>query len=362
MMKLNKILILCLAGASCFSIGAFAQDAQSAAAAAAAALTEAKEEAPKEGKPSNWTKTLMTNFNFNQTMLENWAKGGDNTYALKGYLDGNANWKKGEMFWNNRLQLDYGFVYASSKPILQKSDDRIYLESKYGYKMTEKLYISANYDFKSQFADGWTYATPGNIPEDADRNQLIELWKNARVPKSAILSPATTTLGIGIDWKPKSWLSVNFAPLTGGLTIVNDPRFRKSYSMDVRKAYKNLDKEGTEYKDLMASGTLYRPVRFELGTQLKADAKFIINDNFSYTTQLVLFSNYLDHPENVRVNWDNRIDVKLAKYFSLTITTNLIYDDKVLIFSEADGLTTQRVQFKESLGFGFTYTFATKKK
>lgn len=359
-MKLNKILTMCFAGAMCFSIGTYAQDAQSAAAAAAAALTEAKGEAPKVEKPSNWTKSLMTNFNFNQTMLENWAKGGDNTYALKGYLDGNANWKKGEMFWNNRLQLDYGFVYASSKPILQKSDDRIYFESKYGHKMTEKLYISANYDFKSQFADGWTYAAPKEIPEGISTSQLIALWKDARVPKSAILSPATTTLGIGIDWKPKSWLSINFAPLTGGLTIVNDPRFRKSYSMDARKKYKDLAPEQAE--KLIATGEYYRPVRFELGTQLKADAKFVINDNFSYTTQLVLFSNYLDHPENIRTNWDNRIDVKLAKYFSLTITTNLIYDDKVLIFSEADGQTKQRVQFKESLGFGFTYTFATKKK
>jgi hypothetical protein len=86
-----------------------------------------------------------------------------------------------------------------------------------------------------------------------------------------------------------------------------------------------------------------------------------VNDNFKYTSQLVLFSNYLDHPENLRVNWDNRFDWKLAKYFSLTLTTNMIYDDKVMIFSEKDGQTKQRVQFKESLLFGFTWTIASKK-
>ena len=60
------------------------------------------------------------------------------------------------MFWNNRLQLDYGFLWASSKPIIQKSTDRIYLESKWGYKApsTKYLYFSANYDFKSQFTTG----------------------------------------------------------------------------------------------------------------------------------------------------------------------------------------------------------------
>ena len=104
-----------------------------------------------------------------------------------------------------------------------------------------------------------------------------------------------------------------------------------------------------------------KPVKFEFGAQIKADFAVKVNDNFAYTSQLVLFSNYLDHPERIRVNWDNRFDWKLAKYFSLTLTTNMIYDDKVLIFSEKDGLTKQRVQFKESLLFGFTYTIARKR-
>ena len=38
----------------------------------------------------------------------------------------------------------------------------------------------------------------------------------------------------------------------------------------------------------------------------------------------------------------------------------MIYDDKVKIYSEKDGLTTQRVQFKESLLFGFSWTIASK--
>lgn len=319
---------------------AFGQDAQNAAAEAAKALLDAPEAAKEVKKPNNWTSSLMTNLNFGQTSLTNWAAGGDNTYSLKGYVDGNANWKKGEMFWNNRLQLDYGFIYASSKPLLQKSDDRIYLESKYGYKVTDKLSLSANYNFKSQFARGWTYATPatktdaeGNVIEPTSKD-----WKEARVPKSNFLSPAYTNIALGIDYKPTGWLSVNFAPLTGGFVISKDPEFRKAYSIDEDKV-----------------------ARFEFGTQLKVDAKVIVNEVFTYTTQLVLFSNYLDHPENLRVNWDNRIDYKLAKYFTLTVASNLIYDDKVMITSPVDGTTRQRIQFKESLAFGFTYTFAAKK-
>lgn len=332
-------------------------DAQKAAAAAAAAVAEAPEVEKKEPKPKYWEESLKTNIKFGQTSLTNWAAGGDNTVTLQAFIDGNANYKKNDMFWNNRLQLDYGFVYASSKPILQKSDDRIYLESKFGYKNVnmKNFSLSINYDFKSQFNTGYDYLTP-SLPEgEIPRDELIQYWKDARKIKSGFLAPAYTNLAVGIDVKPFKWLSLNIAPLTGGFVIVTDPQLRKNYGMHLRDEWKDVT-EG-----LPEDGSQYKNARFEFGAQIKADIAVKVNDNFSYTSQLVLFSNYLDHPENLRVNWDNRFDWKLAKYFSLTLTTNLIYDDKVMIFNEADGLTKQRVQFKESLLFGFTYTIASKK-
>lgn len=335
----------------------FAQDVQQAAAEAAEAITTAPAAEAKVVKPKYWDNSLKTQINVGQTSLTNWAAGGDNTVSLQGFIDANANYKKNELFWNNRLQLDYGFLYASSKPILQKNADRIYLESKFGYK-TEKmknLYFSANYDFKSQFSNGYEYKTPGvdNIEEMARKDQ-IQAWKDARVLKSGFLAPAYTNLALGIDYTPTKWLTVNFAPVTGGFVIVRDTLLRQSYSMAPKKGV-------TEVK----GGADLRNYRFELGAQLKLDVKVNVNDNFSYSSQVVLFSNYLDHPENLRVNWDNRFDWKIAKYFSFTLTTNLIYDDKIMIKSDKDidkfPDGRQRVQFKETLAFGFTYTIVSKK-
>ena len=51
---------------------------------------------------------------------------------------------------------------------------------------------------------------------------------------------------------------------------------------------------------------------------------------------------------------------KLSRFVSLNITTNLIYDDTVLV-TDKDGNTGRRVQFAQALQFGFTYTFASKK-
>ena len=392
---MKKTLSTILSVVVCLSAYAQMSDAQKAAADAAKTITAAPEAAPKVEKPKYWSTSLKTQINVGQTSLTNWAAGGDNTVSLAAFIDGNANWKKNDMFWNNRLQLDYGFLYASSKPLLQKSTDRIYLESKWGYKApsTKYLYFSANYDFKSQFSTGYDYKTPSvpatypdgtPIPEGTKLDQLElkhqrELWKDARVLKSNFLAPAYTNLALGIDYVPTKWFSLNFAPLTGGFVIVKDAALRESYSMGLKKAYDkdNFDKLSDDAKAKFEAakadkankpeiyGDYFRSAKFEFGAQLKADAKVNINNNFAYSTQVVLFVNYLDIKHCPRINWDNRIDWKLAKYFSLTLTTNLIYDDTIMIKNDKDidryPDGKARVQFKESLAFGFTYTIANKK-
>ena len=381
---MKKVLLSLIAVLS--SVGVYAQmsETQKAAAEAAMLVTAAPEVAPKAKAPERWSTSLKTQINIGQTGLTNWAAGGDNTFSLAAFIDGNANWKMNDMFWNNRLQLDYGFLYASSKPLLQKNTDRIYLESKWGYK-TESMknfYFSANYDFKSQFSSGYEYKTPASVT-DENGNELTgsalrQAWRDARVLKSGLLAPAYTNLALGIDYTPAKWFALNFAPLTGGFVIVKDAELRKSYSMELKSSAKELEERFASYnpdvaseadkqaydafKASLADGTAYSPAKFEFGAQLKMDAKVNVNDNFSYSTQLVLFTNYLDINRCPRINWDNRIDWKLAKYFSLTVTTNLIYDDSILIKNDnhPDG-KYGLVQFKESLAFGFTYTIANKK-
>ena len=137
-------------------------DVQKIAADAAVALQSApKTEEVK--KVRYWTNSLQTKLDFGQTSLTNGAAGGYNTVSLKTFIDANANYSKDKMFWNNRLQLDYGFLYSADKPILQKSDDRIYLESKWGYQAKDELYYSANFSFRSQFSNTYEYPTP-HIP------------------------------------------------------------------------------------------------------------------------------------------------------------------------------------------------------
>ena len=150
-----------------------------------------------------------------------------------------------------------------------------------------------------------------------------------------------------MDWQPKPWFSFNFSPLTGGFTIVSQEELRKTYSMALKPEYEDFTGE------ILPS--MYRSARFELGAKMTVNAKFSINDVFTGETQLILFSDYLHHPTDLRVNWDNKISWNLSKHFALALQTWLIYDPNVLIEGQ------KRIQFKEYLTLNFTHTLAPRK-
>lgn len=352
-MKKTLIVITLALTAAFTALAQEAPTAQDAAAAAAQAISEAPQDAAPAPKPSYWTKSLVIDLGLNQTSLVDWAAGGYNTVTLNSGLDAKADYAKGLASWNNRLQMQYGFLYSAEKEgLLQKSTDRLYLESKFGYNIGKdsKWSYTAALDFRTQFSD--------NL--DSYEKDSEGVWHGTL--KSGLLSPAYVNLGLGMDWKPTSWFNVNIAPLTGSIVIVDIPQLRKNYGMELGVA-----EDDAEYASAVATGdatkfgVYYRPAKFQFGAQLKANAKAKVNDNLSLETQLVLFSNYLKNPQNLRVNWDNKLSWQLTKFFKFGLDTWLIYDPDVLIFSAKDSKTVQRIQFKEFITFNFTWTFGGKK-
>lgn len=332
---------------------AWAQNTQEVVADAAAALAAADDVPVVQEKPKYWTSTLLTNINFGQTWLSQWVAGGYNSVSLAGNVDGGINYAKDKTIWTNRIQLDYGFMYSADKPIPQKNKDRIYLESKWGYQSGVKnLSYSASLDFKTQFGRNYKYNTPATYTDE--EGKVIEPsradWLAARELKSGFFAPAYLNLGIGALWTPAPWFSLNIAPLSGGGVFVTIPELRKTYGMEATKW--NDAGEPIEWKS----------ARMEFGAQIKADASWVINDTFSFTTQFTAFYNYLTPKVEPRLTWDNKIFWKLRKFFALTLSTNLIYDPMVIVRdSDKDGVAdTKGVQFKEFLEFGFTYSISHK--
>lgn len=328
-----KKVIVAAAAAMLFALSpAKAQDdVQKATAEAAAELLNAPEAAAQAEKPNWWTNSFQVDLGFNQTNLWSWAAGGYNTLSLNSGIDAKAKYAKSLSSWNNRLQLQYGFLWSADKAnLLQKSNDLIYLESQFAYKTSQdsKWNYTVSFDFRSQFSDSYDSYT---------QDSATGLWSGKL--KSGFLAPAYTNLAIGMEWAPTDWFNINFAPLTGGFTICTIEELRKNYGMKLKES--GLDP---------GPGANYRSSLFQSGAQIKINLKTSVNDKFFYETQLVLFTDYLNHPFVYnRINWDNKISWQFAKFFKVGLNTWLIYDPIVLIDGE------QKVQFKESFSISFTY-------
>ena len=313
--------------------GARAQDAVQAAADTTAVA--------EEPAPQYWKKFVTFDLGFNQTSLWNWASGGYNTATLRIGIDGNINYARDLVTWTNRLQLMYGFLWSADKEnLLQKSADLMQFESRFGYKTSEASFwkYTADLTFKSQFSDSY----------DSYKQDEKGMWTGTL--KSGLFSPGYLTFGLGMSWDPAPWFSLNISPVTGGFIFCGIPELRKGYGMHL------IDPDS----DPTVGGN-YHSSLFQLGAQVKANLKASVSDILTYETQLILFTDYLNHPFVWnRVNWDNKFAFLVGKYIKLSLDTWLIYDPVVMIAGKDRSEPRQRVQFKEFFSFTFTYTIGQK--
>lgn len=90
---------------------------------------------------------------------------------------------------------------------------------------------------------------------------------------------------------------------------------------------------------------------FELGALVVGSANINLMENVNLITKASFFSAYTHDFGNIDINWEAMLAMKINKFLTATIATNLIYDDDVKI---NDG---PKIQFKEVVGVGVAYTF-----
>ena len=280
----------------------------------------------QEEKTEGWSHKGNFGLNFGQSSYTNWAAGGQNTFNGQGIFNYEIHYLKGNFKWDNTLYTSLGYsIYDFHKKAV-KTDDKIEFTSLAGLKATEHLNYSAELAFRSQFAKGFDY--------EHDSTNYI----------SKFLAPAYITLGIGIEWAPNPHFSLYFSPITGRVTIVNDERLAEEGAFGVN----DLDKN-----DTILHAKANR-VRYEFGARAVAKFQYPIAKNIDFNTKLELFSNYLNHPERIDVDWQNMLVLKVNSWLNANISTHLIYDYDVP-FYDAAGLKIKgsKVQFKEVLAIGF---------
>ncbi len=291
--------------------------------------------AQEEAEQKNWTHGGFVGLNVSQSHFSNWTAGGQDNINGLGTFKYNLNFAKGKSKWDNTLDLALGYSYFDfdKKPI--KTDDRINLSSLYGYDVVkDKLYLTANLNFQTQFADGYKY--------DTDSTNRI----------SAFLAPAYLTVGLGAQYTPSSWFSLNLAPASGRLTIVNDQELADAGAFGVKGAL--IDPVTGE---ILEHGSKFR---MELGAQLIANVNYEIFKNVVFSSKLIVFYDYLQDREFNALNkkygcrldfdWDNALVLKVNDWLNCNITARLVYDEDIAPIEGESFL-----QFKEVLSVGISY-------
>ncbi len=253
-----------------------------------------------------WTKKGNISLLFNQSAYnKQWLGGGTSNVAGNFGLNYDFNYKKDDIVWDNKFILAYGLTKIKGGDKPAKTDDRLELNSLWGKKAKGQWYYSMFFNFKTQMDTG------------LDKN-------DEKI--SHFFSPAYFQLGPGMLWKKSNNLSVNFSPATSKLIIVH-PHFTK-----FRSSFGVLQGDSS---------------RFEFGSSISGYYKFNIMTNVSVENRLNLYSNYLDNPQNVDVDYQMNVIMKINKYLSANVAVQAIYDDN----------SVQAVQVRELFGLGVNYGF-----
>ena len=252
---------------------------------------------------------------FNQSSFSNWVAGGENNLSGTAGINYDFNYKKKDITWDNKVLASYGLIQSRNAPYEKKTDDRFEFNSILGKKAFGEWYYSFFLNFRTQFTRGYKY--------ENDPVTKVEF----RTPYTNFLSPAYLTAGPGLFWKKNENLKFNLAPATSKITFVDS-----GFTLP-DEAYFGVEQG--------------KSLRYEFGFYASGYYKLNIMTNISAENTLNLYTNYLEDPQNVDIDYSLNIVMRINKYMSTNLSFQAIYDDNAF-----RGLQTREV-FGLGVNFGF---------
>lgn len=268
---------------------------------------------------NHWKKKLDLGINVNQASFSsNWTGGGVNSIGLNVVFNYIAKYARGRHTWDNEIGLQYGFVKNEGQGF-RKTLDRIFLDTKYGYSLSNHWSLFTSLNFISQFAPGYSYAMdPGGV----EMASLI----------SDTFAPAYITSSWGVEYRRGDHFRMRASPFSPRVTIVRDP-----------------ERFVTTVGETPFGVTPPDDVRIEwLALQMMAEYNRDIAENLNLKWRYTLFANY----ETLDFNKiDQRLEVtllaKVNKFINVGLGGVLQYD-----YDQID-----EIQLSQLFTLGFAYKF-----
>lgn len=270
-----------------------------------------------------WKKSLKAGLNLNQSSFSsNWKAGGVNSFGFNAFFNYKPNFKKDRKTWSNEIDLLYGMVNNDGQGF-RKTLDRIYIDTKFGYSLSDNWGYFTALNFSSQFTEGFKYTKDAN---GVEQGVLI----------SDFMAPAFITGSIGFEHHPGESFKLRIAPVASRLTIVQHS--------DRYIAVDSVAPYGVKIGETLRVEAL----AFQLLAEYNAD----IAENLSLKWRYLLFANYQTlEAKTIDHRIDLNLTAKVNKFVNVSLGGILLYD-----FDQDSG-----VQLSQAFSLGVLYTFQNYK-
>ena len=278
----------------------------------------AQKEIKKDSLETNWNLSGKFTFLGNQSSYSYWTAGGQTSVSGTIKIDYDFNYDKDGWNWDTKLITANGLNSIGGSKFLKKTDDKLEINSLLGKKFTNNLIGNWSYssfiNFKTQWTKGYRFRK--NSQGEEERTELTRFF-----------SPAYLQVGVGLYWKKNKDFWINMAPFTGRLIIVN--RYFTN-NLEDNKRYFGVKKGKNS--------------RFELGASIRSFFKFELVENVFVTNRISLYSDYLDNPANIDLDYTINTVMKVNKYLTTNLIIQFIYDHN----------SVKRLQVREVMGIGIS--------
>jgi hypothetical protein len=287
--------------------------------------------------PSFWEKENSFGINISEVAFVNWNAGGDNAVSGLGFLKFARKYKFSHFQWDNNLELRYG-LNAQDGRKLRKTEDVIRLSSNLGFRKDtiSNWFYSVQLNFNTQFSNGYKYP---------DRD----------TPISRFMAPGYLLFGAGTSFITKDQkFNLYLSPLTQKSTFVLDQDLADNGAFGVNEAI--LDADG----NVITPGENHL---LEIGILITNNFNYNIAENIELKSRLNLYTDYIKSFGNIDVDWELNLNMKVNKFISTSLGTQMIYDDDILfdIVKNDNGTILNpgipKIQFKQILAVGILYGF-----
>jgi hypothetical protein len=262
---------------------------------------------------SYWRTSLKAGVNLNEAVVsDNWKGGGATSLGLSTLFNGQAHYLRGPHTWDNEADLLYAGQYTRGQGY-RKTNDRLWLDTKYGQRLTKKWDAFVSLNLLSQLARGYDYS--GDAP------RLV----------SSFLAPAYVTNAYGLEFRPSPRFTLRLSPFAPRLTIVRGlARFQ---SLPTDQVYGVDPGHHTRWEILAA--------------QLLATLDQPLGPNANLKARYLLFTNYgMFRLREINQRLDVTITAKVYGLLSVNFQSTVLYQ-----FDQ-----DANIQFSQGLGLGLLLT------